>query len=310
MAAPSTLYAPAHIVQRRPSLGATGPGPYDAPSMIYLGTGLQDNRLIFNQANSATGAGIIGWQGMGLFKVVSGVPSALSATKIAALQTVATGVPMTLVSTTANGITVIPTGGQLSFPFLNTIPAGACAIDGPQSITRFGQTGAFFTAFYNPTSAICRVIGIAAAASATGGAFLIKGADFYGQAMSQTVTAVANSTVYSLKAFKYVYSVTPQFTDATYQYSVGVGDVYGLPLAADYYADTDFYWNNVIPAASYFTPAVTTSPATAATGDTRGTFSTPSASNGTIRMDVYVEPTLSRLAQQPSYTGLFGVTQA
>lgn len=309
MPAPTGFTAPAHILQKRMPPGSGGPGPYDAPSMVYLGQGLQDGRLPYNEANSPTGAGILGWQGAGSIKVISAAPSAISTTNMAAAQHTTSGTPLTLVTATGAGITVIPAGGQLSFPFLNTIPAGALAIDGAQGLTRFGL--GFSTAFYNPSSAICRAVSVTAGAGATGGAVTIRGYDFYGQAMSQTVATVASTTVTTTKAFKYVVSATPAFTDGTGNYSVGTSDVFGLPLAADFFADVDVYWNNALVVASNFTPAVVTSPATATTGDTRGTISGQTgASNGTIRLDAFVAPSLSRLAQVPAWVGEFGVLQA
>jgi len=267
--AATALYAPAHRVRPRTANGHGSPD--QAPSMDYGGIGLQDPRLAYDVANSATGAGILGWIGGGAIKVASAVPAVKSATNIAAAANAVSGVAMALVSSTGAGITVVPTGGFRPFPnYSISIPAGALAIDGLPSYTRFGSH--FITAFYNPAAAIARCVTITGATSGTGGAFLISGWDFYGYPMSQLLTVGAGAVSATTgKAFKFIGSVVPQFSDA-HTYSVGTADVFGLNLAADYFGDCRILWDNVAALAATFTPAVTTDPATTLTGDVRGRF--------------------------------------
>lgn len=306
MPGPSKLTAPAHIPQRTRPPGQGSGGPYDAPSIIYGGVGIQDPRLPFGKA-SGVGNGILGFVGTNLVKVISQVPSAIATANIAALQAVTSGTPVTLVNATGAGITVLASS-FLAFPFCNTIPAGTLAIDGLPGITQFG-TPSPYTGFYDPATGISRAVSITGVASGSGGTFLVRGYDWFGAPMSQLLTVGAGvNTATTTKAFKFISSVTPNFTD-THTYSVGTSDVFGLNLAADYFADVEVFWNNVLVAGA-FTAAVTTNPATTATGDVRGTVGAfGSASNGTIRLDAFVVPSLARLATIPMSQGLFGVPQ-
>lgn len=305
----TALNAPAHRIQPRVALGGTGGSPDQAPNLDYGGSGIQDPRLPWDVANSATGCGIIGWVMDGTIKVCSQVPSAISTNNIAAAANVTSGTPMTLVSATGAGITVVPAGGFTMFPNYSKLwPAGTLAIDGLPGFIALGAKQR--TAFYDPTKGIERCVSITGVASGTGGNFLISGGDWYGYSMTQLLAGpVGATTVNTTKAFKFISSVTPQFTDA-HNYSVGTSDIYGFGLAADFYADTDTYWANVIQLFAQFTAAVTTSPATSSTGDVRGLFTAPSASDGTKRLDIFISPSAARLSQQPMATGLFGVTQA
>jgi len=113
--------------------------------------------------------------------------------------------------------------------------------------------------------------------------------------------------VNSTKAFKFIYSVTPQFTDA-HNYSVGTADIFGFPMQVQSFDECLLYWNSaLITASTGFVAADTTSPATAATGDVRGTYAVQSSSDGTKKLAMVVQIAASR---QASATGLFGVTPA
>ncbi len=302
----TAFYAPAHRVINKAGAGFA---PDLAVSMDFAGNGLLDPRLAYNSANSATGAQVIGWVPSSNPKVCSQAPSAIATANIAALQNVTTGTAMTLVSSTGAGITVVGAGGFTPWPnHTNLIPSGALAIDGTPGFIQVG-TGKI-TGVYDPTKGICRCISITGVTGGSGGDFLVSGADWYGYPMTQTVTVGAGiNTVDSTKAFKFITSVVPQFTDA-HNYSVGTADVFGFNIAADHFADVEIYWADVLQLVATFTAAVTTSPATATTGDVRGTFTAGSASDGTKRLDIYVKPSAARLTNATPAVGLFGVTQA
>lgn len=309
----TAFYAPAHRVLAKTPLGAGGAPADIAPSLDWGGAGFMDPRLAYNVANSATAAGIIGWLDTGDCKTLGYVPAAVATANIVALAHTTNGTAMTKVTSSGAGINVVGASGQLVLPSLVTVPSGACCIDAiPAPIRSAGGAsgGHFYTAFYNPLNMGGRAVSVTTGTAGTGGTIVIKGYDVYGYPMTQNIAASAtgSTTVNGTKAFKFITSVTPQFTDATGTYSVGTTDIYGFPVAADYFADTTIYWNNVVQLVAQFTAAVTTT-ATATTGDVRGTFTAPSASDGTKRLDLYIEPTLSRIMQVPQSVGLFGVSQ-
>ena len=308
----TALYAPAHRVANRPTLGATGNPSDIAPSLDWGGSGFQDPRLPYNLIKGSAGAGVIGWIATGDCKVLQYVPATVATANIAALAHTTSGTALTLVTSSGSGINVVPTGGQYMIPSLVTVPAGACCIDAlPTYIRSVGGAsgGHFYTAFYNPATMGARAVSVTTGTGGAGGVIQIKGYDVYGYPMTENISASATSaTVNGKKAFKFVVSATPQFTDGTGTYSIGTTDIYGYPIAVDYYADSTTYWNNVVQLVATFTAAVTTT-ATATTGDVRGTFTPGSSSNGTIRLDSYVEPTIGRIMQSPQAVGLFGVTQ-
>ena len=126
--------------------------------------------------------------------------------------------------------------------------------------------------------------------------------------MSEVIAAPAGATtVNGKKAFKYISSVVPAFTDAN-NYSVGTTDIYGFPLRSDFFSDVSINYNSAaITANTGFVAAVTTSPATSSTGDVRGTYALQLAADGSKRLSIrqFILP-----ANMGSFAGLFGVTQA
>lgn len=147
----------------------------------------------------------------------------------------------------------------------------------------------------------------------------VVGFDVYGQLMTQTkVLPGSATTVNTLKAFKSVLSVTASATDGVNNVSVGSSDVLGLPWAitdAGYIVSAG--WNNTLARdAGTFVAAVATFPATAATGDVRGTYVPSSATDGAKRLvlglhligsQVGVNSTL--FSPSGTVTGAIGVAQ-
>jgi len=161
---------------------------------------------------------------------------------------------------------------------------------------------------WNPQALVARAVSVTGSSSATGGNITINGYDIYGVPMSEVIAAPASATtVNGKKAFKYISSVVPAFTDA-HNYSVGTTDIYGFPLRSDFFSDVAINYNAAaITANTGYVAAVTTSPATTTTGDVRGTYALQSASDASKRLAIrqFILP-----ANMNSITGLFGVTQA
>lgn len=147
----------------------------------------------------------------------------------------------------------------------------------------------------DPIQCITRAIRITGeVAGCIGGTFLVSGYDLYGMALSQLVTVAAGVSVgFTTKAFKYVASVVPQFTDAN-NYSVGTTDFYSFAFQSDFAELVQYSWNGAqVTDGVGWIAGVTTTPATNLTGDVRGgvqvgtvgpitPVTTTNPSNGTI----------------------------
>lgn len=136
------------------------------------------------------------------------------------------------------------------------------------------------------------------------------GYDIYGQQMTQTITLNGTTRVATTKAFKSIIRAAIS-ASTTGNVSVGTTDTVGLPLRV---TDRTYIghvgWNNTLARdTGTATVADTTSPATASTGDVRGTYALSSASDGSKRLVMAIY--LPALAVGPNATtaGAFGVTQ-
>ena len=188
--------------------------------------------------------------------------------------------------------------------------------------------------FLDGRQTLARGVRIVGSSGSTGGTFTVRGWDIYGVPMSETITVAAGAnTGYGKKAWKYIASVTANFTDNSHTYTVGTTDVFGLPYRLPYFdlVDTTVWANTVNASSTGFTVPDATSPATATTGDVRGTFQVGSTgggtpitgaanSNGTIsslamsgnRLTIIQNLTLQQVTQSTisNFVQSFGVTQA
>jgi hypothetical protein len=306
----NAMTSPLHrFLNRSSNIGNAGFPLNAAPSLDFLASGIQDHRMAYNsRGSSAVQPGIIGWYGTDPI-TANYVPSAIATANIAALAHVVSGTAMTLVSSTGSGITVLSTSAPAVFPLVGLSQASGVVIDGLPSLAVFGANGNFQTGFYNRSTCVGRGVSISGVSGGAGGTFTVAGIDIFGYPLTQLVTVAAGAnTVNTLKTLKAVLSVTPNFSDA-HNYSVGTADLFGFGILASYFGDVSVNWNSALITANVgFTAADTTSPATNATGDVRGTYATQSASDGTKRLIMRVSPTLGSLVTNPT-TGLFGQPQ-
>lgn len=312
MGAVNAMTAPLHRFLARMALGA-GPTAFPlnaAPSLDFLGNGLQDHRLPYNsRGSSAAQPGIVGWFG-GIYLTANYVPSTAAVNNIVAAANPANGTPMTLVASSGAGITVATVAAPANFQPSGLVLTAGAIIDGLPTITSFGTGGTFTTSFYNRSTYVGRCVSVSGVASGSGGTVLVSGYDVYGYPMSQLITVAAGAnTVNSTKAFKAVTRVVPNFTD-THTLSVGTADVFGLGLYSNLSADLSIVWNNTLVTAlsTGYTAGDTTSPATTATGDVRGTYAVQSASDGTKQLVIKQSLVLTAVKANPTI-GLFGVAQ-
>ena len=179
-------------------------------------------------------------------------------------------------------------------------------------------------ALSDPTQNLSRGISITGVVGGSGGAFLVKGYDIFGQAMSETITVGAGAvTTYGNKAFKYISSVTPQFTNA-FAYSVGTADSFGFAIRSDFWEYMNIFWNGTFLSVSTgWTGSDNTLPATAVTGDVRGTIQVGTLnksgagaaggpSDGIKRLAAFMSLPMYNAINTTNlnYVTLFGATQA
>ncbi len=152
------------------------------------------------------------------------------------------------------------------------------------------------------------------AAGANSATYRVEGFDQFGQFMTSNVAAPSTSTVTTTKAFKSVVRVVNiNATAGTNGLTIGTSDRLGLPVrVTDPAYILNVKWDATLAAnAGTFVAAVTTDPATSATGDVRGTY-TPSgnAANGARRLVMAIAVPAIGCGPQATRVGAFGVAQA
>lgn len=127
----------------------------------------------------------------------------------------------------------------------------------------------------------------------------VVGTDIYGSLMSES--SASGTAFTGKKAFKTIISITPSVTVTAATF--GSGDVLGLPHRVDANALLAARAANAIDAGT-FVPADTTNPATAITGDVRGTFDPAVALNAANTVGVFYA-----IADSSSKQGAYGIKQ-
>lgn len=219
-------------------------------------------------------SGGFGFGPIGRIYVYDIVPVALAANNLATSQSPAAGA---IVLTAGTGVTAIVTNGVTHY-----------TLDVP------------------------RAVRLVSGADDSGITYTVRGFDTYGAAMSETITGAATGTATGKKAFISITGVTHTGTVAG-TLTIGTTDVFGLPVAvinAGYIIAAK--WDSILATnAGTFVAADGTSPATATTGDTRGTFAQAgNASNGTRRLVITVALSSLNAGTAQTTAGVLGVPQA
>ena len=146
--------------------------------------------------------------------------------------------------------------------------------------------------------------------STTARAITVSGYDYYGQAMTETITvSVAGTPVNGKKAFYQIASAT--ITGSATAVTIGTTDILGLPIRC---FDAGFIvkvgWNNTLAQDAGTFVAADMATATATTGDVRGTYVPSSASNGVRRLVMTIAVPAIACGPTATRTGALGVTQA
>ena len=146
--------------------------------------------------------------------------------------------------------------------------------------------------------------------STTARAITVSGYDYYGQAMTETITvSVAGTPVNGKKAFYQIASAT--ITGSATAVTIGTTDILGLQIRC---FDAGFIvkvgWNNTLAQDAGTFVAADMATATATTGDVRGTYVPSSTSNGVRRLVMTIAVPAIACGPTATRTGALGVTQA
>lgn len=282
--------------------------PDRSPSLFDQGLGIMDPRQPFHFEPGQQGSGFsqqaYGWYGNEWIDNIGQVPSTASTTTIAAAQAPSAGTPLTLVTSTGGGITV---GVSITRADTGVVVSGLLAIDGAMGYVQNGSSGG--SLIYSPATSIARTLQCHSVGNDQSGTLTIRGFDIYNFPVTETLTLTNGGTATSQKALKYVYSLTPGGTLSGSNISVGQSDTYGFSIRSDLFQKIQIWWpdTTLIASPTGYTAAVTTSPATATTGDVRGTYALQgSGSNNTRRLVVTTRVSATNVANA---TALVGVTQ-
>lgn len=155
-----------------------------------------------------------------------------------------------------------------------------------------------------------RAVSVTQVVGGTARAFTVSGYDYYGQAMSEVITSVANATTPGKKAFYQISGITVAGATTT-AVTVGTTDVLGSPvriLDLGYIVHAGY--NNTLADNAGTAVAAVTATATTTTGDVRGTFTPASATDGIKRLVMTIALPAIAVGPNATRTGAFGVTQA
>lgn len=314
-----------------PIIPLTSPGVLNGNAVATAAMALDFG---FGFGSTTTGSGTVTVAAAALVNYQVGMPLVIGAVGNAG------GTIPLLTQVTAVGATNTITVSPVPLATNATAPIGTGNLWSPTGATGSGQpllpTAAYpFLAagpalLLDSAQALGRGVQITGAAGSVGGTFTVSGWDVYGDSMTQLVTVGAASTAWSLKTFKYIASVTPNFTDA-HNYSVGTSDVFGFNWAVGVYENTTMFWAGSLVTGSPngFLASVATNPATNITGDVRGTFQastngggtgqSATASNGSVsglvmtgnRLELYSRPSLRQMiySTQADNSRLYGPVQ-
>lgn len=159
---------------------------------------------------------------------------------------------------------------------------------------------------------VARAVNVDTSSSAnTTQTITVTGTDYWGQPQTETIAMNGTTAVDGKKAFKTITQVAVSAA-ITGTMTVGTTDIFGLPYRV---TDAGYIlrsgWAGALADdAGTFVAADTTSPATATTGDVRGTYLPSSAANGTRRLVLALGLTALQAGPNATQTGAIGVTPA
>ena len=190
-----------------------------------------------------------------------------------------------------------------------------------QDVLSYGSDGT--CCFWNPAGIVGRGISITTSSSGDGGTWTVAGRDIYRQKMTETI-ATSSVTFTTQKAFKYISSITASTTITSTGVSIGLSDRIGMPLFTPHngqqlvainivsLANSSATQYTIALTSANFVPASTAAVTTSTGADVRGTWTSGTASNSSLRFQITVTPPPSAfqsMTNSSENTYLFGLTQ-
>ena len=320
--------------QRNPPGYGGSNNPDIAPSAVWGGWITVDPRVGYNQ----TRTGIMGWFGSSnRICLVDAVPAAPSNTNIATGIALAAPGAITLVTTSAAGVNIVASSttnplGNGTTVWGNVtsggvlIPAGTLCLDAVPTYLSAGlaqpnsSSGYTKVTCYNPATMLSRTVTVASTSGADTGVVTLTGWDVYGNPQHEAITISAGSVQAGKKAWKFIASAALSGAGAALNGSIGTGltttGAFGIPLFVAEWPYLTVYVGSggtgtaptLITSATGWTIADTTSPATATTGDPRGTYAMQTAPASNVRLTMFADIQASQIMSATPTVGLFGVT--
>lgn len=190
------------------------------------------------------------------------------------------------------------------------------AIDSTAAYLTFGSAGT--VTVWNPAAGTGRCITITPSSNLDAGTYSVAGRDMYGYKMTETVTA-GSTNLRTQKAFKYISSITNTTTPTSTGIQIGISNVYGMPLLAQYYGLNCQIASNssasvsvlTVPSTSTTLVGSTVATQTSTTPDVRGIWISSVAANNVVRVQIMQMLTAQAAAQVTStnVAPMFGATQ-
>lgn len=161
------------------------------------------------------------------------------------------------------------------------------------------------------TADVPRSVSISCGSNDTARTFTVSGYDYLGQPQTEAIAGNSGSITNGKKAFISIWQIAVDAATAG-TVTAGTSDVFGLPVnVVDGGYIVSAGWASALPNdAGTFVAADATIPATASTGDVRGTYKPSSSSNGARRLVVGLHVTGLQIGPNATFVGLFGVVPA
>lgn len=215
-------------------------------------------------------------------------------------QSIDPGVPLSPI----NVFSVVPASSTVTSLGASQVLSGAAAAASFTAGVGVTQTSINGVTYYD--MGLDRAISMSGAgASSAAVVATVQGMTNYRELVTATISSTAGTGAYnSAQTMRFVRSIAVSGNTVS-GVSFGTADIFGFPYRVDNFADVVLNWSSgLITAVTGFTAAVTTSPATVSTGDTRGTYATQSASNGVKMLNAFIF-----IRNPDTTTGAYGVTK-